>query len=50
MPLEVTKKEIEDAFSCYGEIKDISTFPQKTYAFVNFKTKEAAMRAFQNVD
>ena len=43
----ITEELITKTFSSFGTIKDIIVFKDKGYAFIKFKTKEAATRAIE---
>lgn len=45
----VNEEMLSDLFSFYGQLSNVRCLPEKYCAFVNFKTKEDAQRAMQNL-
>lgn len=50
LPTKVDEEGLLHAFSPFGEIERVKTFPGRTYAFVQFKCKEDAICAKENLD
>ena len=46
---KVDEEMLSDLFSFYGQLSNVRCLPEKYCAFVNFKTKEDAQRAMQNL-
>lgn len=47
---KIEEQTLLNAFSPFGEIEKVKTFPGRTYAFVRFKNKDDAARAKENLD
>ena len=45
----VTEETLTEMFSAYGPLTNVRCLPEKYCAFVNFRIKEDAQRAMQNL-